>query len=182
MQKSKSKFSSWLNELDGYIDSLILFSSFSRYPLLILLWENIITSLDTTIYSRLSFSNNPLLSLNATPPGSCSSLPFHLLLMKKVLPLVISGGASPVFMAGHRQVISRISKGSKNICIYNFIITTFVCQGGSQGRGISARAFTLAPPGVALPVLVIFLSAKQCELDLLATSLLKGSASLSYFQ
>ena len=99
-----------------------------------------------------------------------------------MLRLVISGGPSPLFVAGHRQVISRISKGSQNICIYNFIITTFVCQGGSQGRGISARAFTLALPGVALPVLVIFLSAKQCELDPLATSRLIESASLSYFQ
>jgi len=39
-------------------------------------------------------------------------------------------------MAGHRQIISRISKGNQNILIYNFIITTFDCQGGSQGGGI----------------------------------------------
>ena len=44
-----------------------------------------------------------------------------------------SGGASPLLVAGHRQVISHISKGIKNIVIYNFIIT-FDCQGG----GISA--------------------------------------------
>ena len=36
-------------------------------------------------------------------------------------------------------VISRISKVSENISIYNFIITTFDCQGG----GISARAYAL---------------------------------------
>jgi len=44
-------------------------------------------------------------------------------------------------MAGHRQVNSRISKGSQNILIYNLIITTFDCQGNSQGEGIFARAF-----------------------------------------
>jgi len=48
---------------------------------------------------------------------------------------------SPLRMAGHRQVISRISKGSQNILIYNCIITTFDCQGDSQGGGISASAF-----------------------------------------
>ena len=37
---------------------------------------------------------------------------------------------SPLLMAGHRQVNSRISKGSQNILIYNFIITAFNCQGG----------------------------------------------------
>ena len=63
-----------------------------------------------------------------------------------------SGGASTLLKAGHRQVISRISKGSQNILIYNFIITTFDCQGGSQGRGISARAFALVLPGVAPPL------------------------------
>ena len=50
-------------------------------------------------------------------------------------------------MAGHRQVISRISKGSQNILIYNSIIATFDRQGGS----ISARAFVFllpaTPPG-----------------------------------
>src|SRR6218665_478077 len=54
------------------------------------------------------------------------------------------GGTSPLLMAGHRRIISRISspKGSQtqNIFIYNFIITTFDCQGGNQGGGISARA------------------------------------------
>jgi len=45
-----------------------------------------------------------------------------------------------------------ISKGSQNILIYNFIITTFDCQGGSQVGGISARAFSLARPGVAPPL------------------------------
>ena len=48
-------------------------------------------------------------------------------------------------MAWRRQVISDISNGSQNIFIYNFIITTFDCQGG----GISARACSLARPGVA---------------------------------
>ena len=57
-------------------------------------------------------------------------------------------------MAGPRQVISRISKGSQNILIYNFIITTFDCQGRSQGGGISARAFALARYGVTPPQIV----------------------------
>src|SRR6218665_3674228 len=58
-----------------------------------------------------------------------------------------SGDASPLLMARHKQVNSRIRKGSQNILIYNFIITTFDCQGGSQDGGISARAFALARPG-----------------------------------
>src|SRR6218665_3452845 len=33
-----------------------------------------------------------------------------------------SGGACPVLIAGHKQFIRRISKGSQNICIYKFII------------------------------------------------------------
>jgi len=66
-----------------------------------------------------------------------------------------SGGARPLFMAGHRQVISRINKGSQNILIYNFIITTFDCHGRSQGGGISARAFPLARPGVAPPLATV---------------------------
>ena len=61
-------------------------------------------------------------------------------------------GASPLLMAGHRQVISGIRKGSQNILIYAFIIITLDCQGGSQGRGISARAFSLARPGLAPPL------------------------------
>ena len=65
---------------------------------------------------------------------------------------ISSGGARPLFMAGHRQVISRICEGSQNILIYNFIVTTFDCHGGSQGGGISARAFALAHPGVAPPL------------------------------
>jgi len=48
-------------------------------------------------------------------------------------------------MAGHNEVISRISKGSQNILIYNFITTIFDCQGGSQGIGISTRANGMAP-------------------------------------
>ena len=55
-----------------------------------------------------------------------------------------SGIASPQ----HRQVMNCISKGSKNILTYNFIVTTFDCPGGSQGGGISARAFALARPDV----------------------------------
>jgi len=43
-----------------------------------------------------------------------------------------SSGASPMLIAGHRQVITRISKGSQNILIYNFIITTFDYQGGGM--------------------------------------------------
>ena len=58
-------------------------------------------------------------------------------------------------MEGHKQGISCISKGSQNIFILNFIITTFDCQGGSQGRGISARAFALVRPGVAPPLFPI---------------------------
>ena len=53
--------------------------------------------------------------------------------------LQLSGGASPLLMAGHRQVISRISKGSQNILVYDFIINTFDCQGNSQGEFVSAR-------------------------------------------
>ena len=64
--------------------------------------------------------------------------------------VINSGSACPLLMARHRQVVSRISKGSQNILIYNFIITTFDCQDG----GISARAFSLPRPGVA-PALVI---------------------------
>ena len=52
-------------------------------------------------------------------------------------------------MAGHRQVISLISKGSQNISIYNFIIATLDCQGVSQGGGISSKAFAL-PWGAAI--------------------------------
>src|SRR6218665_3902842 len=64
-----------------------------------------------------------------------------------------SGRARPLLMAGHRQVISRISKGNQNILIlYNSIITTFDCQGGSQGGGISAGVFALARPGLAPPL------------------------------
>ena len=54
--------------------------------------------------------------------------------------------------ASDRQAINHISKGSQNILIYNFIVTTFDCQGGSQGVGISARAFALTRPGVASPL------------------------------
>ena len=34
--------------------------------------------------------------------------------------------------------------------MYDFVITAFDCQGGSQGRGVSAMAFALAGIGVAL--------------------------------
>jgi len=61
---------------------------------------------------------------------------------------ILSGGTSLLLMAGNRQVISHISKGSRNILIYNFIITTFDCQGG----GISVRTFALAHPGVTPPL------------------------------
>src|SRR6218665_2263658 len=47
-----------------------------------------------------------------------------------------------LFVAGHRQVISRISKGSQNIFIYNFIITTFDSQSRAAAR---AEAFM---PGI----------------------------------
>jgi len=53
------------------------------------------------------------------------------------------------------QVISRTSKDSQKMTwysLYNFIITAFYCQDGSQGGGISARAFALARPGVAPPL------------------------------
>ena len=63
------------------------------------------------------------------------------------------GGASPLLMAGRRQVISRISKGSQNLLIYNFIVATFDCQGGRQSKGISGSAFALARPVVVPPLL-----------------------------
>ena len=44
------------------------------------------------------------------------------------------GGARPLRMAGHRQVISRIGRGSQNILIYNFIIATVGFQGSSPGE------------------------------------------------
>ena len=65
---------------------------------------------------------------------------------------LISGGANRLLMAGRRQVISRISKCSQNILIFNFNIITFDCQCGSQGGGISTRAFALARPGVTPPL------------------------------
>jgi len=58
-----------------------------------------------------------------------------------------------LLMAGHIQIISRVSKGSQNIFIYNFTSTTSDCQGG----GISASAFALARPGVARPLADSFL-------------------------
>src|SRR6218665_53728 len=67
------------------------------------------------------------------------------------LLLILRGCARSLHMAGHRQVISCISKGSQNILIYNFIVTTFDCQGG----GISAKAFTLARLSVAPPLLIL---------------------------
>jgi len=36
--------------------------------------------------------------------------------------------------------------------VFNFIIATFDCQGGSQGGGISANAIALARNGVAPPL------------------------------
>jgi len=44
------------------------------------------------------------------------------------------------------------ARAVKIILIYIFIITAFDCQGGSQGGGISARAFALVCPGVAPPL------------------------------
>ena len=55
-------------------------------------------------------------------------------------------------MTGHTKDVSYFSKGNQNILIYNFIVTNFDCQGGSQGGGISARAFALARPGAAPPL------------------------------
>lgn len=57
-------------------------------------------------------------------------------------------------MAGHRQVISHISKGCQNILMYNFTTTTFDCKGNSQGDDISARAIALAHPDVAPPLVL----------------------------
>ena len=65
---------------------------------------------------------------------------------------------SAAYMAGHRQVIRRISKGSQNI----FIILLFDYQGGSQGRGISTRAFALAGLGVATPLLHVCVYIHVC--------------------
>src|SRR6218665_2618891 len=97
-----------------------------------------------TLFNFVSF--NPakkIFSLNRfwLPPGLApgTSIPICLL----ATPLSLR-------MAGHRQVISGISNGSQNIFIYNFIITTFDCQG--EGTCISARAFSLARHGVALPL------------------------------
>src|SRR6218665_1180114 len=65
-----------------------------------------------------------------------------------------SDGASLLLMARHRQVNSRISKSNQSILMFNFIITTFNCQGDSQGGGISARAFFVpARLGVAPPLM-----------------------------
>src|SRR6218665_1780898 len=47
---------------------------------------------------------------------------------------------------------AKLSCFGQNILMYNFIITPFYCQCGSQGGGISARAFVLARPGVAPPL------------------------------
>ena len=67
--------------------------------------------------------------------------------------MVDSGGASPLLMAGQRQVISRIvSKDSQNILIYNIIFRPTIFDW--QGEDISARAFSLARPGVAPPLVV----------------------------
>ena len=51
-----------------------------------------------------------------------------------------------------RSLVASARACSQNIVIYNFIITIFDSQGGSQSGGISARAFALAPPGVAPPL------------------------------
>src|SRR6218665_183621 len=63
------------------------------------------------------------------------------------------GGASPLLMAGHRQVFDRMNKGNQNVFIYNFIVTTFHCQHCNQGGGISDMAFALVHPVVAPPLL-----------------------------
>jgi len=64
--------------------------------------------------------------------------------------LLNSGSVSLQLMKWHRQVISSISKGSRNILIYNFIISPF----DYQGRGISASTFALAHSGLASPLLL----------------------------
>src|SRR6218665_3725906 len=68
------------------------------------------------------------------------------------------GGASPRCMAGHGQVISRISKGSQYIFIIAVLLLSIArrnrSQGSSQGGGISARAFALARPGEAPPLYI----------------------------
>jgi len=64
-------------------------------------------------------------------------------------------------MAGRIQIINRSSKGMQSnilIHVFNFIITTVDCQGGSLGGRISARAFSLARPGVASPLFQTFVS------------------------
>src|SRR6218665_2570815 len=92
-------------------------------------------------YRKLQVKNLPKvltwLKQDSNPRHSgqkASTLP-----MRHHTPLasLASGGASPLLKAGHRQVISRTSKGSQNIFIYNFIITTFDFQGHSQCRGMS---------------------------------------------
>src|SRR6218665_1935450 len=64
--------------------------------------------------------------------------------------LLNSGSVSLQLMKWHRQVISSISKGSRNILIYNFIISPF----DYQGRGISTSTFALAHSGLASPLLL----------------------------
>src|SRR6218665_123909 len=76
------------------------------------------------------------LPLGLAPGDICTHLP----------PLIAT--SLSLLMAGLRQIISSISDGSQYIFTYNFIITTFDCQGG----GISARAFFLARPGLAPPL------------------------------
>src|SRR6218665_3197187 len=76
---------------------------------------------------------------NPRPSGQkASTLPMrHHTPLASLFCFLASGGASPLLKAGHRQVISRTSKGSQNIFIYNFTITTFDFQGHSQCRGMS---------------------------------------------
>jgi len=47
--------------------------------------------------------------------------------------IIISGGVSPLFMAGHRQVVSCVSKGKVQKKLTVIIIATLNCQGNSQG-------------------------------------------------
>src|SRR6218665_1186223 len=79
-----------------------------------------------------------------------------------------------LLMAGHKQAISRISKDSQNIFIYDFIITTFNCQGSRQGGDISPSAFALAHPGVAPPLCTDPVENKSCK------ELVKGAGQIPW--
>jgi len=88
--------------------------------------------LNKFLIQNLKISSFTKLNLNLIPPIPPSPLQ-----------------SSSLFMAGHRQVISHISKGNQNILI---IILLLPLLTGRQGKGVSARAFDLERLGVAPPL------------------------------